>query len=64
LIQELDKEISQFDAQFLLAFISEEIGAYFYSRGLYDAKTNLESKIENITEAIYEIEKKLKLENG
>lgn len=57
LSEELDKEIGQFDAQFLLDFISEEIGPYYYNRGLYDAQTLLESKMENIIEAIYEIEK-------
>jgi len=57
LSEELDKEIGQFEAQFLLDFISEEIGSYYYNRGLYDAQTILESKMENITEAIYEIEK-------
>ncbi|PHS68888.1 MAG: hypothetical protein COB23_08220 [Methylophaga sp.] len=55
--EELEKNIEQFDAQFLLDFISEEIGPYYYNRGLYDAQTVLESKMENISEAIYEIEK-------
>ena len=55
--EELDKKIGQFEAQFLLDFFSEEIGLYYYNRGLYDAQTILESKMENITEAIYEIEK-------
>jgi len=41
----------------MLDFISEEIGPYYYNRGLYDAQSILESKLENITEAIYEIEK-------
>ena len=55
--KELDQEIGQFDAEFLLDFFSEEVGAYYYNRGLYDAQTILESRIESITEAIYEIEK-------
>jgi len=55
--EELDKEVGQFDAQFMLDFISGEIGPYYYNRGLYDAQSILESKLENITEAIYEIEK-------
>lgn len=57
LSEELDKDIGQFDAQFFLDFISEEIGPYYYNRGLYDAQVILESKMETITEAIYEIEK-------
>ena len=55
--EELEQDIGQFDAQFLLDFFAEEIGPYFYNRGLYDAQAVLESRLENIGEAIYEIEK-------
>ncbi len=55
--EELDQEIRQFDAEFLLDFFSEEIGPYFYNRGLYDARSVLESSLESISEAIFEIEK-------
>lgn len=55
--EELEQEVGQFDAGFLLDFFAEEIGAYFYNRGLYDAQVILESRLENIAEAIYEIEK-------
>jgi len=55
--EELDQKIGQFDAQFLLNFFSEEIGPYFYNRGLYDSQAMLESKMENFSEAIYELEK-------
>ena len=55
--EELEQEIGQFDAGFLLDFFSEEVGAWFYNRGLYDAQAILESRLENIGEAIYELEK-------
>jgi len=55
--EELDQNIGQFDAQFLLDFFSEEIGPYFYNRGLYDAQSILENRMESISEAIYDIEK-------
>ncbi|MEN8178709.1 MAG: DUF2164 domain-containing protein [Pseudomonadota bacterium] len=55
--EELDQEVGQFDAEFLLDFFSEEVGSYYYNRGLYDAQAILESKMENIAEAIYELEK-------
>ena len=55
--EELDREIGQFDALFLLDFFADEIGAYFYNRGLYDAQAILERRVEDITEAIYELEK-------
>ncbi len=56
-LEELDREIAQFDAEFLLGFFTREVGPYFYNRGLYDAQTLVESKIESITDAFYEIEK-------
>jgi uncharacterized protein (DUF2164 family) len=55
--EELDQEIGQFDAQFLLDFFAEEIGVYFYNRGLYDAQAILQRRLEDIGEAIYELEK-------
>jgi len=55
--EELDQEIAQFDAEFLLDFFSEEVGAYYYNRGLADARVILEEKLETITDAFYEIEK-------
>ena len=55
--EELEQEIGQFDAGFLLDFFTEEVGPYFYNRGLYDARVILASRMENIAEAIYEIEK-------
>jgi uncharacterized protein (DUF2164 family) len=53
----LDQEIGQFDAEFLLDFFSDEIGSYYYNRGLQDARAVLEGRLEDIDEAIYEIEK-------
>ena len=55
--EELNQEIGQFDAQFLLDFFSEEVGSYFYNRGLYDAQAILERRLEDISETIYELEK-------
>lgn len=54
---ELDQDIGQFPAQFLLEFFTEEIGPYYYNRGLLDAQTVLEARVESVTEAIYELEK-------
>ncbi len=55
--QELDQEIGQFDAEFLLDFFAEEIGPYFYNRGLYDARQVIDEQVENISDALYAIEK-------
>jgi len=54
---ELDQEIGQFDAEFLLDFFSDNIGKFYYNRGLYDAQAILEARLDAITEAIAELEK-------
>ena len=56
-VEELDQEIAQFDAEFLLDFFNREVGPYYYNNGLYDAKTLIEDKLETLTDAFYEIEK-------
>ncbi len=53
--EELDQEIEQFPAEFLLQFFTEEIGAYFYNRGLLDAQAVLEKRLDSIGEAIDEL---------
>lgn len=53
---ELDQEIGQFDALFLLEFFEKEIGAFFYNKGLEDAQALMESKLEAITDGFYELE--------
>ena len=55
-MRELDLELEQFDAEFLLDFISEHFGAYYYNRGLSDAQAVLQSRIDVISEAIEELE--------
>ena len=53
----LDQELGQFDAEFLLDHISNELGAYFYNRGLHDARQVFEQRVQSIDEDIYAIEK-------
>lgn len=55
--RELEQELGQFDAEFLLDFFSSEMGAYYYNRGLHDARAIFESRIETIDDDIYAIEK-------
>jgi uncharacterized protein (DUF2164 family) len=55
--EELDLEVGSFDAEFLLDFFAEEVGNYFYNRGLYDAQAILEKQVEEIGESIYQLEK-------
>ncbi len=55
--QELSMDIGAFDAEFLLDFFAQELGAYFYNQGLLDAQVIVAGKVEEIADAISEIEK-------
>ena len=55
--EELKHEIGRFDAEFLLDFFADEVGPYFYNRGLYDAQAILSSKLDDLSEAIYHLER-------
>ena len=54
---ELGFEMGSFDAEFLLDFVSKELGCYFYNRGLYDAQTVVNARFEDMAEAIVVLEK-------
>lgn len=53
---ELDQELEQFAAEFLLDYLTRELGPYYYNQGLLDAQALLEKRLESITEAIGELE--------
>ncbi|KGI78834.1 DUF2164 domain-containing protein [Oleiagrimonas soli] len=55
--EQLDQEIGQFDAEFLLDFFAEDLGAYFYNRGLYDAQAALSARIDDVQDAIGQLER-------
>ncbi len=55
--EELKQDIGRFDAEFLLDFFSQEIGPYFYNRGVLDAQSVLSGKLDELSYAISELEK-------
>lgn len=55
--QELKQEIGRFEAEFFLDFFSEEIGSYYYNRGLYDAQTIIAAKLEDLQDVDLQLEK-------
>jgi uncharacterized protein (DUF2164 family) len=57
---ELEVEVTGFDAQFLLDFVGERIGPWFYNQGLADARAIVQARVELVAEAIYELEKPIK----
>jgi uncharacterized protein (DUF2164 family) len=54
--EELDTRLGSFDAEFLLDFFAEQVGVYFYNRGLYDAQAILTARLDDIGEAILALE--------
>lgn len=54
---ELQHEIGSFEAQFLLDFISEKIGSHYYNQGLSDALKAFDTKLEEVNELLYQLEK-------
>jgi uncharacterized protein (DUF2164 family) len=55
--EELKQDIGRFDAEFLLDFFAGEVGSYFYNRGLYDAQAILASRLDDLSEAIGQLER-------
>jgi uncharacterized protein (DUF2164 family) len=55
--QELDQDLAQFDAEFLLDSFSEQIGMLYYNQALQNAQAVLVNKLEGVTDAICELEK-------
>ena len=54
---ELNDEIGQFDAEFLIDFFSENLGGHYYNRGLQDAQLVIHSKLDDIEAEIDSLEK-------
>tara|TARA_E500000305_G_C3832328_1_gene147925 strand:- start:204 stop:458 length:255 start_codon:yes stop_codon:yes gene_type:complete len=54
---ELDVEAGQFDAEFLLDFLTKEAGAVLYNRGLEDAHAALAKHIDSFADVVYALEK-------
>jgi uncharacterized protein (DUF2164 family) len=56
--EELKQQIGRFDAEFLSDFISEQIGGYYYNRGVYDAQTVVAARLEDIGDQLFQLERR------
>lgn len=56
-IDQLDREIGGFEAEFLIDFFAKEIGPFFYNQGLSDAHALFAEKAEEIGYLVQELEK-------
>jgi len=57
LSKELDVDVGQFDAEFLLDFFVKVAGAALYNRGLQDAHAAFSKHIDDFGEVIYALER-------
>jgi uncharacterized protein (DUF2164 family) len=55
--KELDQEIGQFEAAFLLNFFVDEIGPRLYNKALQDSQAILRKRMDDIAGAIDALEK-------
>ena len=58
---ELKIELGGFDAEFLLDFLSKELGAYYYNQGLRDAQAVFLKRVGELTDQVSELEKPTEL---
>jgi len=61
--EELNQDIGSFDAEFLIDFFAEEIGGFFYNRGLYDAEALITEKVSEISDLLLQLEKPVSFMN-
>ncbi|MCJ8323099.1 MAG: DUF2164 domain-containing protein [Rhizobiales bacterium] len=54
---ELDQDIGQFDAEFLLEFFAKELGSNIYNQALWDMQAQLKERFELMNDIIYQLEK-------
>ncbi|MBL1419172.1 MAG: DUF2164 domain-containing protein [Alphaproteobacteria bacterium] len=54
---ELNQEIGQFDAEFLLKFFADELGTNIYNQALWDMQSQLKERFELMNDIIYQLEK-------
>lgn len=55
---ELDQEIGAIPAEMLLDFLSENLGAFYYNRGLADAQAVFQRTMDNVADELYALEQR------
>ncbi|WP_022962484.1 DUF2164 domain-containing protein [Halopseudomonas pelagia] len=61
--EELNQDVGNFEAEFLIDFFAEEMGGFFYNRGLYDAETMISEKVSEISDLLLQLEKPVSVGN-
>ena len=53
----LDQEIGNLDAEFLLDYFTENLGGFYYNRVLSDVHSLIAEKTESLADSIYDLMK-------
>ncbi len=56
---ELDQDLGNFEAEFLLDFFSEHMGPHYYNQAIRDVQKHLSGYVDTLNERIDELEKPL-----
>ena len=56
---ELDQDLGNFEAEFLLDFFSENMGPHYYNQAIRDVQKHLSGYIDTLNERVDELEKPL-----
>ncbi|MCF7823604.1 MAG: DUF2164 domain-containing protein [Candidatus Marinimicrobia bacterium] len=54
---EMDQELGNFDAEFILDFFSENIGPHYYNQAIRDMQSHLANYLENLNDRMDELVK-------
>lgn len=57
---EFDLDAGRFEIEALIAFFAEEIGVRSYNRGLTDAQAVMMKQVDDLNDAIYQLERQPK----
>jgi len=58
--EELDQDIGAMPAEMLMRFFIDKMGAYFYNRGLYDARDLLIQRMDSLSDDVFTLEQPTK----
>lgn len=57
--KEMDHELGNFEAEFLIDFITDNFGPLYYNQAIKDVQAHLSSALDSLSERMDELEKPL-----
>ena len=53
--KELDQDLGNFEADFLLDFFNEKVGPYYYKQAIQDVQTHLSGYVDSLNDRVDEL---------